>query len=104
MEEICSHCGHSDERKAHHSGVFKKDLITRLNRIEGQVRGINRMVEEDVYCDDVLNQINSVTSALNGVRKTLLEAHLKSCIIERLKDGDEKVVEELMLTIEKMLK
>ena len=103
MEKTCEHCD-AGISKAHHSETFKKDLVSRLNRIEGQVRGITRMVQEDVYCDDVLNQINSVVAALNGVRKVLLEAHLKSCVAEKLSAGNLEVIDELMVTMSRMLK
>lgn len=92
------------DKKAHHNAELKKKLKSRLNRIEGQVKAINRMIEEDVYCDDVLNQISSAKSALNGVGKTLLEAHMKSCVVDQLKEGREEVVDELLYTINKLLK
>jgi DNA-binding FrmR family transcriptional regulator len=101
-----SECCSFDEagRKSHHSDKVKSSLISRLNRIEGQVRGIKGLIEKDTYCDDVLNQIASVQSALNGVGKLLLEHHLKSCVIERIQDGDMDVVTELMTTMNKLMK
>ena len=92
------------DKKAHHNEELKRKLKSRLNRIEGQIKAINRMVDEDVYCDDVLNQISSAKSALNGVGKTLLEAHVKSCIVDQLREGKEEVVDELLYTINKLLK
>ncbi|GED32042.1 metal-sensitive transcriptional regulator [Brevibacillus centrosporus] len=91
-------------RKSHHSDQVKNGLLSRLNRIEGQVRGIKGMIEKDIYCDDVLNQIASVQSALNGVGKLLLENHLKSCVIERIQEGETEVLTELMITINKLMK
>ncbi len=91
-------------KKAHHPNKTKQQLSSRLNRIEGQVRGINKMVQDDVYCDDVLHQILSVEAALTGVKKMLLEAHMKSCIIEQIVKGDSAVIDELMTTIGKMIK
>ena len=91
-------------KKAHHTDKIKEQLSNRLNRIEGQVRGINKMVQDDVYCDDVLHQILSVEAALTGVKKMLLEAHMKSCIIEQIEKGDSAVIDELMTTIGKMIK
>ena len=82
----------------------KKDIISRLNRIEGQVRGIKGMIEKDVYCDDILNQISSVNSAMNSVSKLILKNHMKSCLIKRIQAGELDVVDELLYTIEKMLK
>ncbi|TVY02392.1 metal-sensitive transcriptional regulator [Cohnella terricola] len=96
--------GGEAERKSHHSDKVKSSLISRLNRIEGQVRGLKGLVEKDTYCDDVLNQIASVQSALNGVGKLLFENHLKSCVIERIQEGDMEVLTELMTTMNKMMK
>ncbi|MCP3773519.1 metal-sensitive transcriptional regulator [Paenibacillus sp. MZ04-78.2] len=91
-------------RKSHHSDKVKNSLLNRLNRIEGQVRGLKGLIERDTYCDDVLNQISSVQSALNGVGKLLLEYHLKSCVIERIQEGDSEVLTELMITMNKLIK
>lgn len=82
----------------------KKDLITRLNKIEGQIRGIKKMVEEDTYCDDVLNQVSSAKAALNGLSKALLERHINTCVIEKIKNDETEVVKELLATLNKMLK
>ena len=90
------------EKVAHHSGKIKQNLVTRLGKIEGQIRGISRMVKENVYCDDVLNQIASVEAALNGVRKLLLETHIRSCVVEQIEEGRYEVIDELMQTIGKM--
>ena len=92
------------QRKAHHSPEIKANLEMRLKKIEGQIRGIAGMIERDEYCDDVLNQISSVEAALNGVRKMLLEAHIKSCVVEQIQDGKITVVDELMKTIGKMVR
>jgi len=95
---------HSDERKSHHSDKTKQNLVNRLNRIEGQVRGLKGLIEKDTYCDNVLNQIASVQSALNGVGKLLLEHHMKSCVMERIQDGENEVIDELLVTIQKLIK
>ncbi len=99
MEHPGQKCTHS----VHHSEAFKAELISRLNRIRGQLGGISRMIEEDVYCDDVLNQISSVTAAISGVKRKLLEAHIRTCVVEQLQEGREEVVDELMTTIKKMV-
>jgi DNA-binding FrmR family transcriptional regulator len=101
-----SHHNHSyhHERKSHHSEKVKSNLTSRLNRIEGQIRGIRGLIERDTYCDEVLNQIASVQSALNGVGRLLLEHHMKSCVIERIQQGDQDVVDELLTTIHKLTK
>ncbi|MED4601567.1 metal-sensitive transcriptional regulator [Paenibacillus validus] len=92
------------ERKSHHSDKMKSNLVTRLNRIEGQIRGVRGMIEKDTYCDDVLNQIAAIQSALNGVGKLLLEGHMKSCVVERIQSGDREVIDEILVTMNKLLK
>lgn len=99
-------CCQNTGKKKHRNWRDEKtvqDLSKRLNRIEGQVRGIKRMIEEGVYCDDVLNQIASAQSALSGVAKLLLEKHIKFCIKDQLMAGDEEVVFELTKTIARLL-
>ncbi|MBD1373120.1 metal-sensitive transcriptional regulator [Hazenella sp. IB182357] len=95
---------HTHERKSHHSEETKRNLTSRLNRIEGQIRGVKGLIEKDTYCDDVLNQISAVQSALNSVSKILLEGHLRSCVTERLQAGETEVVDELLITMKKMMK
>jgi DNA-binding FrmR family transcriptional regulator len=97
-------CSTHSERKSHHSEQTKSSLTSRLNRIEGQIRGVKGMIEKDTYCDDVLNQIAAVQSALNGVGKLLLEHHMKSCVVERIQEGDHEVIKELMTTMNKLIK
>lgn len=97
-------CAVPGERKSHHSDKIKSNLISRLNRIEGQIRGVKGLIEKDTYCDDVLNQISSIQSALNGVGKLLLEHHMKSCVIERIQEGDDEVITELLVTMNKLMK
>ncbi|MDN5353286.1 MAG: CsoR family transcriptional regulator, copper-sensing transcriptional repressor [Candidatus Cloacimonadota bacterium] len=103
-KEVKMECEVRDVRHAHHSADFKNKLKARLGRIEGQVRGINRMVQEDVYCDDILNQIAAVQSALKSVGKMLLEAHVQSCVVEQIQEGKTEVVKELMRTVSKLMK
>lgn len=91
-------------RKSHHPESVKKDLTTRLNRIEGQIRGIKGMIDRDVYCDDVITQISATQSAINSVAKILLEGHLKGCVVDRLSEGDHEVLDELVVTIQKLMK
>lgn len=101
--ETCCETRISD-RKSHHSDKTKSNLVSRLNRIEGQIRGIKGLIEKDTYCDDVLNQIAAVQSALNSVGKLLLEHHMNSCVIERIQEGDHDVIKELMITMNKLMK
>ena len=91
-------------RKSHHSDKLKSNLSSRLNRIEGQIRGIRGMIEKDVYCDDVLNQIAAIQSALNSVGKLLLEGHMRSCVVERIQAGEHDVIDELLITVNKLMK
>ncbi|MGD6878893.1 metal-sensitive transcriptional regulator [Bacillus infantis] len=97
-------CDHVSGRKSHHSEATKKNLVTRLNRIEGQIRGIKGLIEKDTYCDDVITQISATQSALNSVAKILLEGHLKSCVVERIQDNDLEVVDELLVTVQRLMK
>lgn len=98
-QKEASHC-----RKSHHPEHVKKNITTRLNRIEGQIRGIKGMIEKDVYCDDVITQLSATQSALNSVAKILLEGHLKGCVVDRIHDGDSEVIDELVITIQKLMK
>ncbi|MBE0645774.1 MAG: metal-sensitive transcriptional regulator [Bacteroidetes bacterium] len=91
-------------RQSHHSDKLKSSLTSRLNRIEGQVRGVKRMIDEDVYCDDVLNVIASIQASLSGVGSLLLEYHMRSCVVEQLKENDAEIMNELMKTIRKLMK
>ncbi len=101
---MTKHCCTHDNRSAHHDAEFKSDIVKRLNRIEGQVRGIQNMIERDIYCDDVLTQISAVRNALSSVSKILFEAHLRSCVTEQIQSGKTEVMDELLETIRRMLK
>ncbi|MCT4619393.1 MAG: metal-sensitive transcriptional regulator [Marinisporobacter sp.] len=102
---VGSHCEKKiNERHVDRPEKINNALIKRLNRIEGQVRGIKGMIERGVYCDDVLTQIAAVQSAMKGVSKLLLESHMHTCIIDRIKSDDEDVVDEFLKTIERMIK
>lgn len=98
------HCESHNTRMAHHSYETKDKMVKRMNRIEGQIRGITKMIENDVYCDDILHQFMSVESAINGVRMLLLEAHMKSCVVDQIQNGEVEVIDELLQTIKKMTK
>jgi CsoR family transcriptional regulator, copper-sensing transcriptional repressor len=105
-ERVMDDAACSDEgiRKSHHSDKVKKNLVTRLNRIEGQIRGIKGLIERDTYCDDVITQISATQSALNSVAKILLEGHMKTCVLDRIQEGDTEVLDEVMVTIQKLMK
>lgn len=102
VQENDQHC--STERKSHHSDKMKSNLVTRLNRIEGQIRGVKGMIERDTYCDDVLTQLSAIQSALNSVGKLLLEGHMRSCVVERIQEGELEVIDELLITVKKLMK
>ena len=92
------------DRVKHRSEKETKDLITRLSRIEGQVRGIKNMVEEERYCVDILNQVSAVQAALNSFNKELLANHIHSCVVEDIRAGKDDGVDELCETIKKIMK
>lgn len=81
-----------------------RDLIHRLNRIEGQVRGIRAMVEQERYCIDIITQVSAVTSALNAFNKELLSQHIKTCVADNIRNGSDEVVDELCDTLKKLMK
>ena len=82
----------------------KKALMTRLSRIEGQVRGIRAMVEDDRYCVDILTQVSAIQAALNGFNKELLARHIKTCVSEDIREGNEEAVDELCGLLKKLMK
>lgn len=94
----------SDAKKKYRPERLKRDLSKRLARIEGQIRGISKMIENDVYCDDILNQITAVHSALSSVRNILLESHIKSCVLESIEKKEYEIINELMRTLKRMFK
>lgn len=98
-KEECCNC----KTKHRDSDEYTK-LIHRLNRIEGQVRGIKVMVEDDRYCVDILTQVSAIQSALNAFNKELLANHIKTCVVEDIKNGNEDVVDELCKTLQKLMK
>ena len=79
-------------------------LLNRLNRIEGQVRGVKNMVEADSYCTDILTQVSAVQAALNAFNRELLANHIKSCVVNDIKKGDDSVIDELVSTLQKLMK
>ena len=81
-----------------------KDLIHRLNRIEGQIRGIRGMVERDAYCTDILVQVSAVNAAFNSFNKVLLANHIKTCVTRDIKEGKEETVDELVTVLQKLMK
>ena len=81
-----------------------RDLMDRLSRMEGQVRGIKRMVERDCYCPDILIQVSAVNAALNSFNKKLLSNHIRTCVAEDIRNGNEDTIEELVTVLQKVMK
>ena len=81
-----------------------KSLVHRLNRIEGQIRGIRGMLERDAYCADILTQSAAVSAAMNGFNRALLNAHLRNCVVRDIRAGDDSVVDELTDLLQKLMK
>ena len=97
-KECCCH------KKKERTEKEYKDLLNRLSRIEGQVRGIKRMVEEDTYCTDILIQVSAVNAALNSFNKVLLANHIRTCVAEDIRAGKEETIDELVATLQKLMK
>ena len=91
-------------RHKHRENAEYESLIKRLKRIEGQVRGIQGMVEKEAYCTDILTQVSAVQSALNAFSRELLSNHIHSCVVDGIRSGDPEVVDELVRTVEKLMK
>lgn len=96
-------CCCMEKHKTRDDGEYR-ELIRRLNRIEGQVRGIKGMVERDCYCVDILTQVSAVQAALNAFNRTLLSNHIRSCVVDDIRAGNDEVVDELVDTIRKLMK
>lgn len=99
-EEKCCCCHKTKER----SGDEYKRLINRLNRIEGQIRGIKGMVERNAYCVDILVQSAAVSAAVNSFNKELLAEHIRTCVAQDIRDGKDEVIDELVCTLQKLMK
>lgn len=97
----CPHCLHEHKVRTEEE---KKKLINRLSRIEGQIRGIKGMVEKDAYCPEVLTQVAAANAALNSFNKELLEAHIRGCVAEDIREGNDETVEELVNLLQKLMK
>ena len=100
MEHACEHCAKAKAR----SEEEYKSLIHRLNRIEGQVRGIRGMVENSAYCTDILVQVSSVNAALNAFSRELLANHIRTCVAQDIRDGKNETIDELLATLQKLMK
>ncbi|MCI7768553.1 MAG: metal-sensing transcriptional repressor [Oscillospiraceae bacterium] len=99
MEECCR-CHDAKQR----SEDEKKRLINRLSRIEGQIRGIKGMVEKDAYCPDIMVQAAAVTAAVNSFNKELLGTHIRTCVANNIREGNDEVIDELLDTLQRLMK
>jgi len=96
----CECCGKITDR----SEEERKSLIHRLNRIEGQIRGIRGMVEKDAYCTDILIQSAAVNAAVNAFNKDLIASHIRGCVVRDIREGKDDVIDELVVTLQKLMK
>ena len=103
MSEItdCPHCGERKKRRTQHE---KDALIRRLRLAEGQIRGIQKMLEEDAYCPDILIQVSAVSAALNSFNRELLACHIRSCVAEDIRDGKDEAIDEFVKVLQKLMK
>lgn len=101
MEKIkCDKC--KNQKMTYRKEDEKKKIIKRLNIIEGQVRGIKQMIENDRYCDDILTQMSAINKSLESVENSILESHIKTCITDEIRKGNIEIVEELMNLIKRL--
>ena len=98
MEQNCC------ERKKKRSPEEQTALLKRLKRAEGQIRGIENMVKNDAWCPDILIQVSAVTSALNSFNRELLACHIKSCVVDDIRAGDDEAIENLVRMLQKLMK
>ncbi len=101
MKAKCSSC---NLKKTKHSEELKRDFETRLNKIEGQVRGVKKMISDSIYCDDILTQISAIQSAISAVAQNLLATHMKTCVVDKIRNGELEVIDEVMKTVKRMTK
>ncbi|MDO5116463.1 MAG: metal-sensing transcriptional repressor [Synergistaceae bacterium] len=99
MEKSC--CCHKTTERTEDE---RKRLIHRLNRIEGQIRGIRGMVEKNIYCTDILTQSAAATAAVNAFNKELLASHIRRCVVRDIRAGKDEVIDELVATLQKLMK
>lgn len=97
----CSHCAHRTKMRTE---AELADLNRRLNRIEGQIKGIRGMLEKNAYCPDILMQVSAANAALNSFTKVLLATHIRSCVTQHVRQGDDAVIDELVDTLQRLMK
>ena len=101
QDDKCCHCGEKTKRR---SEKEYKDMLNRLSRIEGQVRGVKAMVEKDAYCVDILTQVSAINAALNSFNKVLLANHIKTCVADDIRQGKDETIDELVVTLQKLMR
>ena len=101
---LCRQSPPPRHRHKHREAPEYDSLIRRLNRIEGQVRGVRGMVEKECYCTDILTQVSAIQSALNAFSRELLSNHIHSCVVQDIQNGHLEVVDDLLVTIQKLMK
>ncbi len=104
QSEGSNRCCHCMEKHTLRSEEQKKALINRLKRIEGQVRGVQQMLERDAYCNDILVQSAAISAAMNAFNKEILATHIHTCVVRDIREGRDEVVDELVSTIQKLMK
>ena len=104
QQENSNRCCHCMEKHSLRSEEQKKALINRLKRIEGQVRGVQQMLEKDAYCNDILVQSAAISAAMNAFNKEILATHIHTCVVRDIREGRDEVVDELVSTIQKLMK
>ena len=103
-EKACPHCAGGSGKHKKRTEEEKKKLMNRLKRIEGQVRGVEGMLENDAYCPDILIQVSAINSALNSFNKVLLSEHLRTCVVDDIRSGREDTIDELTETLKKVMR
>lgn len=98
--DSCCHC----EKTKNRTPEEQKLLLNRLSRIEGQVRGLQDMLGKNAYCTDILMQVSAVSAALNSFSKELLASHIRTCVADGIRQGDDQVIDELVGTLQKLMK
>ena len=99
-QELCCACHKTKERSCNEA----KRLIHRLNRIEGQIRGIRGMVEKNAYCTDILTQVAAANAALNAFTREILNEHIRTCVAQDIRAGKDETIDELLCTLQKLMK
>lgn len=101
--ENCTQCQHCKKTKERPPEEYRA-LMNRIKRIQGQLRGIENMLENNAYCTDILTQVAAATAALNSFNRELLSSHIKTCVAQNIREGNNEVIDELLVTLQKLMK